>query len=721
MATKKKAANTGNNRTKIAVLGGGMGSLAAVFALTDRPGWRERYDITVYQLGWRLGGKGASGRNLAAGARIEEHGLHVWLGFYENAFRMMQRCYKELGRPAGALLARWEEAFKPHSYTVTEEHVDGSWSHWPVEFPTNDEVPGHGGVWLKPWDYVVLLLRWAVEIFKEWPANNADGERLREDEKPPWWESILQTTEGVLRGAELDVVGLLLELAVALVDRMERDAGQHYRVQHDAIVWMLQRFLQWLWGRVATLIEHDVGARRLWIAIDLISATARGMIVDEVVVRGFDHIDDYEFKDWLRKHGASELTLNSAWVRGAYDLVFGFRQGHWRQKSLAAGTGLRGGLRMMLGYKGALMWKMQAGMGDVVFAPFYEVLRRRGVKFEFFHRVRHLHLSADKRSVERITLGRQATPKGQGYNPFVSVHGLPCWPSTPVYSRIKEGKALAAFMQRDPYQNLESAWTAWKDVAEVSLRKGDEFDLVILGISIAGLPATCAELIEARKEWRDMIAHVQTTRTQSVQLWLKPSLAHLGWHLPSPVLGGYVEPLSTWADMSHLIPAENWPTKATPGNIAYFCGPLEDSKPEPPFTNSGFPRTQVTKVKKTAQGFLEHDAHYLWPRTAPAPHPDRFNWELLVDAADSRGGARFDAQFFRANIDPSERYVLSVPGSMRYRLTAGGSGFDNLYLAGDWLRTGLNSGCIESAVMSGLQAARAIAGYPKTIIGESDF
>ena len=41
-------------------------------------------------------------------------------------------------------------------------------------------------------------------------------------------------------------------------------------------------------------------------------------------------------------------------------------------------------------------------------------------------------------------------------------------------------------------------------------------------------------------------------------------------------------------------------------------------------------------------------------------------------------------------------------------------------LAGDWLRTGLNYGCVESAVMGGLQAARAICGFPDKIYGEHD-
>ena len=43
-------------------------------------------------------------------------------------------------------------------------------------------------------------------------------------------------------------------------------------------------------------------------------------------------------------------------------------------------------------------------------------------------------------------------------------------------------------------------------------------------------------------------------------------------------------------------------------------------------------------------------------------------------------------------------------------LRADGSGFDNLFLAGDWIDNGLNAGCIEAAVLGGLQAANAVEG-----------
>ena len=81
---------------KIAIVGGGMAGLAAAWQLS-RPGG-DRPEVTVYERGSRLGGKGASSRG--PNGRIEEHGLHVWLGFYDNAFRLLRACYEELDRAA---------------------------------------------------------------------------------------------------------------------------------------------------------------------------------------------------------------------------------------------------------------------------------------------------------------------------------------------------------------------------------------------------------------------------------------------------------------------------------------------------------------------------------------------------------------------------------------------------------------------------------------------
>ena len=112
-----------------------------------------------------------------------------------------------------------------------------------------------------------------------------------------------------------------------------------------------------------------------------------------------------------------------------------------------------------------------------------------------------------------------------------------------------------------------------------------------------------------------------------------------------------------------------------------------------------------------ATRFLDDHAGHFWP--AP-PDRDGFDWDLLVDGHGSRGTgpARLAGQYVRANVEGSQRYVQSLPGSQRYRLRVDESGYEHLVLAGDWTNCGLNAGCIEAATMSGLEAANTILGRP---------
>ena len=113
--TKKK-------KPKIAILGGGISALAAAYELAKQ----DRYNITVYQMGWRLGGQGASGRNQKKHDRIEEHGLHIWFGFYENAFHLMEQCYNELGRLPSQPLSMLRTAFTGEDTFIFWEKIKGS-------------------------------------------------------------------------------------------------------------------------------------------------------------------------------------------------------------------------------------------------------------------------------------------------------------------------------------------------------------------------------------------------------------------------------------------------------------------------------------------------------------------------------------------------------------------------------------------------------------------
>ena len=48
---------------KVVILGGGIGALSTAWHMTKDPKWRDQIEsLTIYQMGWRLGGKCATGR-----------------------------------------------------------------------------------------------------------------------------------------------------------------------------------------------------------------------------------------------------------------------------------------------------------------------------------------------------------------------------------------------------------------------------------------------------------------------------------------------------------------------------------------------------------------------------------------------------------------------------------------------------------------------------------
>ena len=406
------------------------------------------------------------------------------------------------------------------------------------------------------------------------------------------------------------------------------------------------------------------------------------MLEDQLLTdESFATIDHLDFREWLAGRVAPE-TLESPLVDGLYDLVFVYEDGDRARPRFSAGLGLFLAGRLFFDYRGSVFWKMRAGMGDIVFAPLCQALRARGVGIVLLHRLERIELDADGGSVTALLLEEESelADGREEYEPLVRVGGLPCFPGQPL------AEQLATAPRRRAKQ----------------LRVGRDFDVVVLAVSLGIIPQVAAELVERHEPWQRLVANVRTVGTRAFQVWLQPDEATLGWAHPGATVSGYGLAFDTYASMSHVIAAEGWPSGNRPGSLAYFCSVLRDG-------DVMDAESAAATVDRDVRTFLTDHAGAFWPLATDAG--GRFRWELLHGGAETGTTVGL---YTRANTDASDRYVQSLPGSSASRLRPDRSGVDNLVLAGDWTSCGLNAGCIEAAVMSGVEAANVVMGRPLT-------
>lgn len=676
---------------RVAVVGGGIAGLTAAWRLSSRK-CRDEFEVTVYQRGWRLGGKGASSRG--PHGRIEEHGLHVWLGYYENAFRLMRQVYRENDRPTtdpSCSITRFDQAFAPIRRVGIGESADGNWSDWIAGFRPLGGSPGerttegeNSGT-----RFIRRILALLTDFVASLPEDDTDSEAsgpvvLSGSPDPPALPPV--GPHRLIRLTEIGSLTAALQI-LRLFDGTSRPGRQ-------ATAYVLDR-IDGVRADIDERLGRHADARRTRDFVDLLVTCLRGAVRDGLFAdpAGLAAVNDLDLRDWLRRHGAAAQTCDQPLIKALYDLAFAYEQGDFERPRIAAGQGLLLTWKMFLEYRGALFWQMQAGMGDIVFAPLYQALKARGVRFEFFHRLDRVQLSADGSRVAALTFGRQADLRqpGEEYRPLIRVGGLPCFPAEPDVDQ------LIGPVPTD----LESHWSQRGSERPRRLTAGHDFDDVVLAVSIGMIPHCCPDLLRRSSRWRAMVRHSATVATQSLQLWLTPTEVELGWPHVGSAVSGYPPPLDTYAGMSHLIPREEWPPSGRPGTIAYFCSALEDAW-------AVDPDLARKTVRANAVDFLDNRVSHFWPGVGDPG--GGFRWDVLHPACSGATPDRLDTQYWRANVDPSDRYVQCLPGSVRHRLGADESGFDHLFLAGDWIDNGLNAGCIEAAVISGIQAANAVRG-----------
>ena len=695
---------------RIAIVGAGPAGLTTAFDLTDpatNPGWQDRYSVDVYTLGWRVGGKGATGRNPDAGERIEEHGIHVFGNMYFNSLRMMAACYEQVDWDPHDRHRTMGEAFLPSLSAYESEYWDGRWHGAMGNFPFTDSVPWEGEVWPDERGVVEQVLNvvrrnlgHALVCRRRSPRHGVLG-RLRD-----WAERL--------------VGDWIVEQYAAAMARAESRRGPRELGPRRF------RSLERLNKAVSFLADHflaesdNVSRRVAYLQADLAITTLRGVLADDLVHTDVDSIDGENYRDWLQRHGASWTTLCSALPQALPNTALAYAHGDTTQiPTMSAAAFVTFFLRQLSG-KGYGAYFFAEGTGETVMKPLYRLLCQRGVRFHFFHKLSAVVPDAGSNAVDRLDFEVQATVRGgsDAYEPLRRLDdGELVWPDRPLYDQLAEGDAL-----RDGGYDLESWWTPWEAPAIRTLRRGTDFDRVVLATPISTLPHTCGALIghPGGAAWGPMLANVQSAATQAVQLWLTEPTTELGWgKQPGKhdrwVGALYNQDLTSFCDFSDLVAEERWPEDNRPQGLIYLIGALSDPEEPIDFADHAFPERQHERIKwATVQWLRNIDG--LLPKAPRSPIDGRsFDFSLLHQhdrSRRSRGVNRIDQQFWKANIDPNERYTLNVAGTVQYRLHPWDSGFENLVLAGDWVYTGFNVGSFEGAVMGGRLASLTLTGAP---------
>jgi uncharacterized protein with NAD-binding domain and iron-sulfur cluster len=718
------------SKRRIVIVGGGVAGLTAAFELTRTRKLRAQHAVTIYQLGWRAGGKCASGRD-GEGRNIE-HGLHIWFGFYENAFRLMRRVYRLWKPPGEQRITTPKQAFRPHKFTPIGNGDVQNPDIYDVEFPFNNKIPGVGHVDLSAGACLANIVNLVIDFYGRTLQANKSIQPAEPTVTLDGASVSLLTRRRYLSGQfaahTQQTVGNCLAIAATSLSHMDEEL---ISFGSDDIE-LVRKTLR---GASSAVRKSNLAGTRdgdlLIQALDLAVAFIIGIITDILIEqRSIAQIDGEDFRDWLIRCGADPaIARKSPLVKALYDTMFQYPGGRLDGASYGAGTAAQVVLRMLATYKGAFAWTLQAGAGEVIIAPLFDVLRKRCVKFRFFHKLTDIQIARDGNAITSLRFDQQVklTIPDSIYEPVKMVGGLSGWGAAPDWSIIENGKVLEAAKV-----DLESYWYHQRVEDPVTLKRGDDFDDVILAVPPAAFrnlghkereggehseseTSPNGDLFELRKNFAEMTEKLQLVPSLSVQLWSNKSLAYLGWNKPSPALVSGPDPLDIWADMSQLLDYEPHTTTPPAVTLHYLCDVLDSELYKQPPHQTGIQLMADQIARGLTVYWLNHRAWSLWPKAATK---GTFDWSVLFAPATRTGEARLDAQHIRANISPVDCCVATAAGTTAWRLQTDGSGVGHLFLAGTWIDTGFNTECVEAAVMSGMQAARAIVGDQREISGE---
>ena len=640
------------------------------------------------------------------------------MGSYDCVFTVLKDVYgarTELGIGVDSPFPTWRDALHRIDSTVLSDHgqADGRrWVDWQIVFPRNASEPGSGGP-APVAESLKCILGAGLQAFLGSPHERDIGPLRRLLLAPFFTDTPVESSVSAAAAAAEEKA---LAAVHRYVDRFAMTDGGDPPRFLAPIIFFLEAVLGQL-DRVA--VEEPSRLKRDVALLEFALTVLRGMLADVWCAESgsweFGRIDHLDLRAWLRLNGASSRCVDSSLVRFLYAGTFSnLCDGTGEGGLFAAGTALRA-IFKMLSYKGSLVWQPRAGTGDTLIAPMVEVLRARGVRFEFFHRASRVHDSRTD-TVERVDFIRQAEVTGPRYEPLTSVacEGgvVQSWPNEPLWGQLRD----------EDVERIKSVGHHCDCSAvggsKVTLLRGRDFDHVILATPVGTIRGLCPGMVERLPSWRSTVDSVGTTPTQSFQLWFLRDNRALGlpideWGVADadvPNAITYANGFSAWGDATATLSYESWPEGQRARAVSHFCGAFFDER-EFDATDPLAHSLATNEVRARAEQWSVDNMGWIFRSATTFEDPFGLDRSLLAvprpDGAESHGD-RWRAQFFGANIAPSDRYTLTLPGSIEARMRFDETGFANLLVCGDWVgHDGINAGFVDGSMFCGVQAARA--------------
>lgn len=681
----------GGNRTKprIAILGGGPAGLACAWLLSNpsnadggKSAWTSDKglapEVVVFEKECHAGGKAASKRAFdnprPQDRRIEEHGLHVVMGFYENLRSMLAWSGRELdcginetlipdapGADPGCArrlrLKPWRQRPKG-SKTMGEMFMEGE--------ITAADVPASVLPLMKAFDMnaaqMSLILRRTDPTDAELPkGQNVLNEKIFRKLTDP---------DPKTAAAALDMVRLLM---------MVRDDLQPTPLLRAGLA---------LWSRIGNPSDDPAVPSREDPQTWHLQRLTREMIFADIRRRA-----DASFERLVAKFG----LRTPSYARGGTDISGPATLLRERMRSALPADSPDADVRFA-GEIVELTTTLIIGLDQNHLFPTwcFDDLTLMPRDNDYVRWVNALHdsqtqtlakwlelagacegFAENSRMLGAVTAGLFATPSTIQAGTFINglarmllnygdkpyhmlIGGSQEALIDPIVSRLL-GKANLLF------EHAVTGMAVQGDVAKsISLDtpggpeecEADAFVVAIPPFVKAPLPGLPEKLSKA-------LSSIESRATISLQVWTKEAPKQ-----DSVIIAGLRHPMRCAAPMTHLTGTEG---PSYPFPPVYYCGDVEDDE---------------------AKAWTKSEVRAAWM----AENVPAFQGGVLVDKDPP----------YRANYDASQRYVCADPATQSARRKVYDTGVDNLWLAGDWTRTNLSCGSIEAAVTSGLEAARSI-------------